>query len=76
MGLQTFKIWKAQLSDWFLPVRCYASVGTSYDPVSVSVCHKSVFYRNGLTDGAGFSHLGFFRPILHCVLRKFRYLQK
>jgi len=33
---------------------------TSYGPVSVclSVCHKSVFYRNGWTDRAGFWHGG------------------
>jgi len=32
--------------------RRYASAGTSYGPVSVSVsvCHKSVFYRNGRTE--------------------------
>ena len=34
----------------FLPARRYGSAGTSYDPVSVSVCHKSVFYRNGWTE--------------------------
>jgi len=31
---------------------CYprnASVGTSYGPVSVSVCHKPEFYQKGLT---------------------------
>jgi len=70
------------LSQTFLPARRHASAGTSYDPVSVSasVClsvyHKSVFYRNGWTDRAGLWRAGFYRPILHCVLRKFRYLQK
>ena len=39
------------------------------------VCHKSVFYRNGWTDRDGFSQVGFFRPILDCVVRKFGYLQ-
>jgi len=38
----------------FLHARRYASAGTSYGPVSVSasvsVCHKSVFYRNGWTE--------------------------
>ena len=29
------------------PARRYASAGASYGPVSVSVCHKSVFCRNG-----------------------------
>jgi len=59
-----------------LPARRYASAGTSYGPVSMSVCHKSEFYRNEWTDRAGFWHVGFIRPMLHCVLRKFRYLQK
>jgi len=31
----------------FLTAQRYASAGASYGPVSVSVCHKSVFYRNG-----------------------------
>jgi len=44
--------------------------------VSVSVCHKSVFYRNGLTNRAGFWHVNFLPPVLHCVKRKFGYLQK
>jgi len=44
--------------------------------LSLSVCHKSVFHRNGWTDSAGCWHLGFFPPTLHCVVRKFRYLQK
>ena len=43
--------------------------------VSMSVCHKWVFYRNGWTDGAGFWHRGFLRPDVHSVLRKFMYLQ-
>jgi len=34
-----------------------------------------VFYRNGWTGRAGFWHGDFFRPILHCVVRKIRYLQ-
>jgi len=42
----------------------------------LSVCHKSVFYRNEWTESSNFWHGGFFRPVLHCVLRKFRYLQK
>jgi len=43
--------------------------------VCLSVCHKSVFYRNIWTDRADFWHGGFLRPIVHCVLRKFRYLK-
>jgi len=34
--------------------------------LSVSVCHKSEFYRNGWTNRSGFLHGGFFRPFLHC----------
>jgi len=60
----------------FLSARRYPSAGTSYGPVSVSVCHKSVFYRNGWTDRADFWHLGFFQPILHGFLRKFTCLQE
>jgi len=45
------------------------SAGTRYDPESVSVCHKSVFYRNGWTNRAGFWHGSFLRPILHCVVK-------
>ena len=55
-----------------LPARRYATVGTGYDPVSVCVCHKSVFCRNGWTDRAGFWHVGFFRPIIHRDIKKFR----
>jgi len=44
--------------------------------LSVSVCHKSVFYRNGWTDRADFWRVGFFQSFLHCVEKKFRYLQK
>ena len=38
------------------------SAGISYGPVSVSVsaCHKSVFYRNGWTEQYGFCHADFF----------------
>jgi len=39
------------------------------------LCYKSVFYRNGWTDRAGFWHGSFFRPLVHRVLRKFSYLQ-
>ena len=47
--------------------------GTSHGPVSV--CHKSMFYRNGGTNRAGFWHVSFLPAVLHCVQRKFRYLQ-
>ena len=56
--------------------RRYASSRSSCGPVSrclsvcLSVCHKSVFYRNGCTDSSCFS-LGRFGPVLHCVARKF-----
>ena len=55
----------------FLPALCYASTGTS----PVSVCHKSEFYRNVLTDQTDFRHGGFFQPMLHCTVRKLRYLR-
>ena len=44
--------------------------------VCVSVCHKSEFYRNGWTNRSGFGHGSFLPPILHCINRKFEYLQK
>jgi len=66
-----------------LTARRYASSGTSYNPLSVSVCvclflsvcHKSVFYRIGWTNRAVFWHGSFLRSV-HCFVRKFRYLQK
>ena len=65
--------------SYFLPARRYASAGISYDPVSVclclSVCHKLVFCRNAWADRASFWRVDFFRPILHCALSKFGYLQ-
>jgi len=33
-----------------MKLTCLARADTSYDPVSVSVCHKSVFCRNGWTE--------------------------
>jgi len=42
----------------------------------LSVRLKLVFYRNGWTDWAAFWREGFFRPILHCVIKKFMYLEK
>ena len=63
-----------------LPARLYASVVTSYGPVSMSmsvcVCHKSVFCRKGWTNQAGFWLGSFFRSVIHSVTIKFRYLQK
>ena len=44
--------------------------------LSVSVRHKSEFYRNGWTNRAGFWHVSFLPSILHCFRRKFGYLQK
>ena len=46
---------------------------TSHGPVSVrlSVRHKSEFYRNGWTNRAGFWHVSFLPPVVHCVKRKF-----
>ena len=45
-----------------LPTRHYASMGTSYGPLSVSVCHKSVFCQNSWTNGAGFGMWAFSHP--------------
>jgi len=47
-----------------------------HGPVSVSVCDKSEFYRDGRTNRAGFGHGSFLRPILHCVARKLGDLRK
>jgi len=43
--------------------------------LSVCVCRKSVFYRNGWTIWPGFWHGSFLPPILHCVKRNLCYLQ-
>jgi len=57
-----------------------ASMDASYGPVSICpsfcVCQKSVFLRNWWTYLAGFCGEGFFQPVLHCVIKKFRYVQK
>jgi len=63
---------------YFLPARCYASAVLAMALclrvcVSVSVCHKSVFYQNFLTDRADFWHGCFIR---HCAVRKFWHLQQ
>jgi len=39
-------------------MRCYASTGISFEPVSVCVCHMLVLYQNGCTDQAGLWHTG------------------
>ena len=54
---------------FFLPRDASAVLAMGLCP---SVCHKSVFCWSGWTDRAGFWHGGFFRPVLHYVLRKFR----
>jgi len=59
----------------FLPARRYGSATTMYDHVSVYVtsrCSIEMVERIGLAFWNG----SFFPPILQCVLRKFRYLQK
>jgi len=54
----------------------------SHGPVSVCVrvcdciCHKPVWYQNDWMNQAGIWHGGLLRPILHCVLGKFRYIRK
>jgi len=56
-----------------LAIALYPSVGVC---VCLSVCLSQVgVLLKWLTDRAGFWRGGFFRPVLHCVLRKFRYLQ-
>ena len=59
-----------QLLYTFSPV--YVPVFTAVIDICLcpSVCHKSVFCQNGWTNRAGFT------PVLHCVKRKFGYLQK
>jgi len=47
---------------------------TSHGPVSV--CHTSVFYRNGWTNRAGFWHGTFLQPVLHCVKKQIRLYPK
>jgi len=57
---------------YLLPARRYACAGTC--PVSVCVCHKSVFYRNGWTNRTGFG-MGSSFHLSNTVVRKFRYLK-
>ena len=54
----------------FLPARCYASAGTSYDPVSG--CSIKRNERINLV----FCMQAFLTGPIHRVLRKFGYLQK
>jgi len=60
--------------------RRYASASTGCGPGSitlpVSVCHKSVFYRQWWADRAGFWHRGFLRPVLRCVVTCKEYKHK
>jgi len=42
------------LHAWILHARRYASTGTSYGHVSICVCHKLEFCRNGWTNRSGF----------------------
>ena len=37
--------------------------------LSVSVCHKSVFYQKEWTDYSTFWREDFFRPVLHCIYK-------
>jgi len=55
--------------------RCYASAVVAMGLcLCQSVCHKSVYCRNGWTNRAGFWHMSFLPPVIHCVKRKFSYL--
>ena len=58
----------------FFTARCYASAVLAMG-LCPSVCHRSVFCRNGWMNRARFWHGSFFLPILRCVKRKFGYLQ-
>jgi len=53
--------------------------GTSHGPVSVSVCvclsQVGVLLKR-LNESGWFWHVSFLPPVLHCVKRKFGYLQK
>ena len=65
--------------DWDLPITgCYANAGTSHDPVScVYVCKSQVgLLLKQLYKWSWFWHVSYFRPIFHCVVTNFRYLQK
>ena len=59
-------------------MRRYASADTSYralcPSVSVSVCHKSVLYRNGCADGAGFGMEAYFD--LPCICKEIHVSRK
>jgi len=66
----------------FTYIRPKESRPTSYNTVYLILAcvenfvrHKSVFYKNGWTNRARFWHVSFLPPILHCVKRKFGYLQ-
>jgi len=65
----------------FLPARRYAIAGTSHGPASVCLCLYLCLLQIGvlskrLNESSWFWHGIFLPPILHCVKRKFGYLQK
>ena len=55
-----------------LPMQCYASLGTSYGPVSVCLCPSVTSQSPIETAESGW----FLARELHCVIRKFGQLQK
>jgi len=62
------------------PARSYASAGTSHGPVSVCVCLSVCLSQvgvlsKGLNESSWFWRGCFLPSILHCVKRKFGYLQ-
>jgi len=59
-------------NEQIVTARCYASAVLAMG-LCLSVRHKSVFYRNGWTNRAGFWHVSFLLPVLHCVKRKYGY---
>jgi len=68
----------AVILHFYCAARRYSAVGGLY-AVVVSVClsvTSRYCIRNDWRIELGFGHGGFLPPILHCVMRKFGYLQK
>ena len=79
VGLEKQKLRFCRFSLSTFTARRYASaifVVVVCPWVRLYVRHKLVLYRNNWTNRAGFWHGDFSPNILHCVLRKFGYLQK
>jgi len=50
----------------------YKSLTRVLEKLNLTQQKQKLFYRKGWTDRPGFWHGGFFRPDLHCVIRKFK----